>query len=348
MEYTHSKSGNLANKVSRISWGAIFAGTLTALAVVTMLNLLGLGIGLTTIDPMTESDPLNGLGTGALIWFGLSNLVALFVGGLIAGRMCGLPSNADGGLHGFLSWSLFTMVTLFLVTSSIGMAINGMTGAISGLFGDSDSKKVVVMMDDAQTKGQDDIDFSYDSVKRQALGLINSAEKYNVLPDDASSEAEDVINEVETETKQAFNELDLDRNIEEFFNDLSFDLDNNGNLDITVEGNQDYINLEDLKAYLVNNSDLSESEIEGLVSKWNQNIEMAVDKAEKYYVEAKNKAIEYSDKAADAFGKSSIAVFLMFFLGSLSAFFGGATGSPIRTVSEERKEENLNQSTYKK
>jgi hypothetical protein len=33
---------------------------------------------------MTESDPLNGLGTGTLIWLGLSNLVALFVGDMEA------------------------------------------------------------------------------------------------------------------------------------------------------------------------------------------------------------------------------------------------------------------------
>jgi len=90
---------NMAAKVSRISWEAILAGTLTALVVVSMLNLLGLGIGFSTIDPMTENDPLNGLGTGTLIWLGLSNLVALFVGGMVAGRMSGYPSKSDGGLH---------------------------------------------------------------------------------------------------------------------------------------------------------------------------------------------------------------------------------------------------------
>lgn len=347
MEYTSKKLDNLANKVSRVSWGAIIAGTLTALAIVTMLNLLGLGIGLTTIDPMTESDPFSGLGTGALIWFGLSNLVALFVGGLIAGRMCGLPSNSDGGLHGFLSWALFAMVTLFLVTSSVGMIANGMSNAISGLFGSSQSDKIVVMMKDAQTKGQDDVDFSYDKIKRQAFGLINKAEKYNVLPDDASANAREVLNDIESETKQAYNQLNLDENIDEFFNDLSFDLDNNGNLDISVDGDQEFLKMKDLKAYLVNNTELSNAEIDGLINKWNKNIEWAVDKAEKYYAKAKKKAIEFSDKAADAFGKLSIAAFLMFFLGSLAAFFGGATGSPLRTVSEERREDELNQTTIK-
>jgi len=67
MKKPYTNFENMAAKVSRISWGAILAGTLTALAVVSMLNLLGLGIGFSTIDPMTENDLLNGLGTGTLI-----------------------------------------------------------------------------------------------------------------------------------------------------------------------------------------------------------------------------------------------------------------------------------------
>lgn len=339
MAYTRTTFDNLANKVSRISWGAILAGTLTALAVALMLNLLGLGIGLTTIDPMTEADPLKGLGTGALIWMGISNLVALFVGGLVAGRMSGLPSNSDGGLHGFLSWALFALISIFLITSTIGSMINGMSSAVSGLFGSSQSDKIIVKMDEAQNKGEKDVNFSYDKVKRETFQLINKAERYNVLPEDASENAMESINEVENETQQAYNELNLDANIDEFFNDLSFDLDESGNLDISVEGNQDFLNKEDMKSYLVNNTELSEAEIDGLINKWDKNIEKAIDKAEKYYAKVKQKAIEISDRAADAIGKLSIAAFAVFFLGALAAFFGGATGSPKFTVSEERREE---------
>ena len=50
---------------------------------------------------------------------------------------------------------------------------------------------------------------------------------------------------------------------------------------------------------------------------------MAVDKAEMY----------------DA--KASIVAFIIFFLGALAAFFGGATGSPLLTVSEERREDKF-------
>jgi thiamine-monophosphate kinase len=52
-----------------------------------------------------------------------------------------------------------------------------------------------------------------------------------------------------------------------------------------------------------------------------------------------NKAFKKEfDKPIYAIGKISIAAFLVFFLGALAAFFGGATGSPMLTVSEERKD----------
>ncbi|EMY82709.1 hypothetical protein ES731_12825 [Psychroflexus gondwanensis] len=332
---------NMAAKVSRISWGAILAGTLTALVVVSMLNLLGLGIGFSTIDPMTESDPLNGLGTGTLIWLGLSNLVALFVGGMVAGRMSGYPSKSDGGLHGFLSWALFALVSFFLITSAVGTMVNGLSSAVSGVFGGSQNDRVKVILDEAQQKGEDDTTLSYENIKKEAFQLINKAERYNILPEDASENTRQTVNETEKEAKQAFNDLNLDQNIDNFFNDLSFDLDENGDLKITVDGGVDFLNKEDLKNYLAENTGLSEAEINGMIKKWDKNIEMAVDKAEMYYAKAKQKAIKYSDIAADALATASIVAFIIFFLGALAAFFGGATGSPLQTVSEERREDKF-------
>jgi len=342
MKKQGTNSENMAAKVSRISWGAILAGTLTALAVVSMLNLLGLGIGFSTIDPMIESDPLHGLGTGTLIWLGLSNLAALFVGGMVAGRMSGYPSNSDGGLHGFLSWALYALVSFFLITSAVGTMVNGLSSAVSGLFDGSQNRTVNVILDKAQEKGEDNTTLSYESIKKEAFQLINKAEKYNILPDDAPGNTRQTVNEAEKNVKQAFNDLNLDENIDEFFNNLSFDLDENGNLKITVDGGVDFLNKEELKNYLAENTGLDEAEINGMIKKWDTNIEIAVDKAEMYYAKAKQKAIKYSDKAADAIATVSIGAFIIFFLGALAAFFGGATGSPLLTVSEERREEKFN------
>ncbi|MGI8467872.1 MAG: hypothetical protein ACR2N3_05415 [Pyrinomonadaceae bacterium] len=109
----------------RVSWGAIFAGAVVALVVQLMLSVLGIGIGASTINPLTEQNPAAGLGTGAAIWFVLTSIVALFAGGWVAGRLAGMPRDDDRALHGILTWGLATLLTFYLLTTAIGGLIGG-------------------------------------------------------------------------------------------------------------------------------------------------------------------------------------------------------------------------------
>lgn len=116
----------------RISWGAIFAGTVAALSIQLLLTLLGLSIGMWAVDPAAGSEGFQGLGIGAAIWALVSFIIALYVGGWIAGRMSGLGSKVDGLLEGFMVWGLVTVVTFMLLTTTIG----GLIGGAAGLAGD--------------------------------------------------------------------------------------------------------------------------------------------------------------------------------------------------------------------
>jgi len=328
-------------KISRISWGAIIAGTLTAITVAFLLNILGLGIGLTTIDPMTEANPMDGLGTGTIVWWGISNLAALFMGGMVAGRMSGLPANSDGGLHGFLAWALYLILSIYLVTSTIGGIFNGMASAASSVFSDSTATNVAEALKEAENKGTDDATFSMEKIKKQAFQLINTAERNDILPNDASAEVRSTMNEAQRDSKAFLNDLNLDENIDEFFNELSVDLDKDGNLSINADGEDELLNKEEIKNYLTENTKLSEAEINGVIEKWDRKIDKAVNKAEKYYAKAKKKAIKATDEAADAAGKFSIIAFFLFLLGAGAAFAGGAIGSPFLTVEEEQIEDKI-------
>lgn len=317
-----NKSGE--GKVSRISWPAVFAGGITALAIAFLLNLLGLGVGLSTVDPLTEADPLDGLGTGTAIWWALSNFAALFIGGMVAARMSGLPSNVDGALHGFLAWTLYALVTVYFISSTIGGVMNGIAGAASGLFGGDSSKEVVVQMADAKKQAQDKTQMSYEGIKRQVFKAINVGERFDVLPEDASAEARDFLQESRSE----FKNLDLEDDLQRFFNDVSFDIDDNGDLDISVDGDKDFFDRAALKDYLTENTDLDNQEINGMINKWEKNVQEAVSKAENLYAKAKKKALVYSDKTAEAISTFSFIAFFVFLLGAGAGIFGGATGSP--------------------
>lgn len=55
--------------LKRVSWGAVFARVVIAFVTMLALSLLGLAIGLGTIDPVEEQNPFAGLATGAAVWW---------------------------------------------------------------------------------------------------------------------------------------------------------------------------------------------------------------------------------------------------------------------------------------
>jgi hypothetical protein len=92
----------------RISWGAVFAGGVVAIAVGAMLNVLGAAVGASTIDPATPgaTPSASSLGIAGGIWFLVANLIGLAVGGYVAARLSGTSDDTDGVLHGLSVWAV--------------------------------------------------------------------------------------------------------------------------------------------------------------------------------------------------------------------------------------------------
>lgn len=116
--------------LKRISWGAIFAGTIVALVIELTLSLLGMGIGLGVVNPATETNPLGGVGTGAGIWLAVSTLISLFAGGWVASRLAGFPRSSTGILHGIVVWGVVTLFSFYLMTTAVGMLVSGIAGVV--------------------------------------------------------------------------------------------------------------------------------------------------------------------------------------------------------------------------
>src|SRR3712207_3353091 len=76
---------------NRASWGAIIAGMVAALVAQLLINLLGIGIGLSSVSVTNSADNLDAstFSIGAAIWWTLSGIIASFFGGVVAGRLCG-------------------------------------------------------------------------------------------------------------------------------------------------------------------------------------------------------------------------------------------------------------------
>ncbi|WP_162913332.1 PhnA-like protein [Rhodospirillaceae bacterium SYSU D60014] len=128
----------MTSALRRISWGAVFAGVVISLITHLLLTTLGLGIGMSTIDPTRGGSPdATPLTLGASIWWAVSGILAALAGGWVASRLAGIPVRTDGVLHGLVTWAATTLVVIYLLTSTAGSLLGGAFGvlgnAVSGL-----------------------------------------------------------------------------------------------------------------------------------------------------------------------------------------------------------------------
>ena len=124
--------------VNRVSWGAIFAGVVVALVVQVLLTMLGVGIGVATLDPGAGDNPaVSTFSVVTGVWYVLSGIIAAFAGGYIAARMSGKTVATTGALHGLTTWAFTTLLVLYLLSTAVGGivggAFNGITSAVGGL-----------------------------------------------------------------------------------------------------------------------------------------------------------------------------------------------------------------------
>lgn len=112
--------------VTRVSWGAIFAGVVIAIAVQLVMGILGTGIGLSMVDPVEGTTPgAAGFGIGAGIYWLITTVVALGAGGYTAARVAGVHDRFDGLVHGLVVWGVTLILTLYLLTSAVGGIVGG-------------------------------------------------------------------------------------------------------------------------------------------------------------------------------------------------------------------------------
>src|SRR4030095_4824200 len=88
--------------INRISWGAVLAGVVVALVAQLILNMIGIGIGASTLDPgggAAENPSAQGFSIGAGIWLLVSGIVAALAGGFAAGRLSGQAQKTTASLQ---------------------------------------------------------------------------------------------------------------------------------------------------------------------------------------------------------------------------------------------------------
>lgn len=311
---------DIAAAFKSISWGAVFAGVLIAVVIQLALSLLGIGIGLSTVDPKTEVNPTAGLGIGTAVWYIITSLLALFIGGWIAARLAPTRRLFDGIIHGLLAWSLVTLLTLYFLTTTIGSILGGvgkLVGNTLGVVGNVAGAGIGAAAPAVKNALQDQgIDLS--SLKQEATTLLRQTGKPGLQPealskkvDGAASDASNTAGNVGSNPQQADNEIG--GLMDKFLNQ--------------GKGVASQVDKDAVVNVIVAKTGKSREEASQIADNWTATSKQAAAKWEQTKQEAEAKARDVADKAAKAASTAAILTFISLVLGALAAGYGAKRGT---------------------
>src|SRR5580698_6325744 len=122
----------ISSTQSGVSWGAVFAGGVTAAALSAILALFGAGLGLATVSPWAGAGVSAATFTVlAAIWLIVVQWVSSAFGGYMAGRLRTkwVAVHTDevffrDTAHGFLAWAVGTLIGVAVLTMATGSVVN--------------------------------------------------------------------------------------------------------------------------------------------------------------------------------------------------------------------------------
>lgn len=142
-----------------ISWGAIFAGVVTFIALMMLF-----GIGAAALGLQNSSAAVVGIWT----------LVGLAIAFAAAGYLSGALGVRSGLFHGFVTWAT-SVLAVVLLTGWLGASVLGTLGNITGTAAQTASSAVNVTQEDAQSAAENTDPAQADQAQEEAGQLANEA-----------------------------------------------------------------------------------------------------------------------------------------------------------------------------
>ncbi len=315
--------------LKRISWSAVFAGVIAALIIHILLGILGTAIGATTIDPQQEQNPLQHLGTGALIWTGVSMLIAMAVGSYVAGRL----AQREGAMHGLLMFGVSTILTLWLAitlaTGIIGGAFN-ILGAGVNAVGSGISAAAPSLTNMAKEKLQES-NINLDDLKNELQTTLRQTGKSELQPENLKKDVNNEANNAQNQAEQtAQNPQNADNDLANWLKGVM-----NRHSDTLQAADRDA-----LKNIIKARTGKSDQEVEQIVTKTEESYKKAVQQYQQLKQQAEQKAREVAEQAAAATAKASWFTFFMLVIEAVLAALMGRVGrktQPRQVLSHERR-----------
>jgi len=127
---TTPKATDLLSVKSRVSWGAIAAGAMIALAIYLVLTLLGTALSLEVAVRGRNVD----LQMGAGIYSIVTLLVAMFFGGWATSRLAVGESKLEAVLYGIILWGVLFTGLIWMVSAGVSRGFGAIAGVAYGAY----------------------------------------------------------------------------------------------------------------------------------------------------------------------------------------------------------------------
>lgn len=328
-----------------LSWGSIFAGVVTFIALFMTFSLIGSAIGFGMVEP-TSNNPLDGVGTGLMIWTVVTLILSLFGAGFVSG----VAARRVGLVHGFLTWAtsmIVTIVMLSYVTIGAFSVVGSLLGNIASAVG-SGVENVASGTADVASKAFDEItgnmgDINTDQLETDVRDVLKDTDVPELQPNylqdqvsDATSDITDAGKKIATDPNKADEIInDLSTKLKDRATKISDSVDEEA-ISNAVAKNTDLNQQEAQEATqnIVNGLQKASDEAQQQIETAQQNLEQAKQDIDQAVKDARKKADEISDATA----KASIWGFVAMVLGLVLTSIGGMVGANlVKTADHENR-----------
>lgn len=306
--------------LARVSWGAIFAGAVIAVALTALLSLLGAGIGLGSLD-LAEGDGVSGAPKATLVWWAVTSILATGIGAFVAARLAGIPRGMTGALHGLAVWSVTTLLTLWLATSAAGMVLGAASSVVnttarvtSGAVTTVGGAAIQLGGAVAPSPSQEDVTAARTRVQEEANRLLGRAGVDEGNLDRARDAVGTAAENIAMSPGSANQEID--RLINRLF-----------------EGPNAALSAQERDALvtaMANRAGLSREQADEVANRWQAQADTAWSNVRTtgsdVATQAGDTAVNVADSAADMLSKAAWAMFLISLAGLVAALIGSAIG----------------------
>ncbi|WP_166253535.1 apolipoprotein A1/A4/E family protein [Marinobacter salicampi] len=305
---------------------AIISGTIVALGLMVLFTLLGLAIGVASLEAIGE-----GLGFGAAIYLIITQIISLAAGGYTAARFM-FPADTNAAmLAGAAVWALTTLIVAFGGLSAGTSAISSSTALVAQTAKTTGTAVQAIIPDDIALPDLSEI---ADTISMENLPpeLQQVLENAGVTPSRLRSEAREAFREVISEQEMKRARSLLTSTLSDIAaKPASFEEEVNRLLDQLIEGENAVINKEDIdeaRNALQTRLGINDTQTQAIIDEVKNAFDSAVETLRQTISDLQERLTDTVDDIQSAVSSAAWWLFIASLLGLGAAAAAGRAGRP--------------------